>query len=258
MINEVSVPVLLDTGATTTVVSLEAWKQFASPNDELEPSEEECRLTSASGDNLHILGSAMLTFQFGELEIPHMVDVLENLDHSYKHGCDIHYRTKTLEIAGRELPLHREEEQPRISRVTLARSVTIPPNSEMVLTGHLRSSVGLNEGSSGIIERKIGNQQFFTGRALVVPQKGKVPVRVANLTESPVRLKSHETLGWFHPSCSSDGKVYQFSEGEEGAQESTKVESVNTGRQEKTHLVGAINARKWTSSFRSYNWIKVN
>jgi hypothetical protein len=144
--------------------------------------------------------------------------VVENLDYTCllgadfltAHKCIINYDTKTLTIGSQEIPLHGKQDQPRICRVVLDRAVTVPPNSEMILGGKLRSSAGVNEGSPGIVEWKLGNTCFHTGRALVVPKKGKVPVMIANLSDSPIHLRPHSTLGWFHPSCSADAKVPPF------------------------------------------------
>ena len=175
-------------------------------------------LQSASGNDLIILGRAPITLCLGTLEFTHQVVVVENLDHPCllggdffsDQGCVIRYDNRTLEVAGQEIPLHSHLEKPRISRVILPSTVTIPPNSEMIVAGQLRVSQKINDGTPGMIERHLGQRTIHTGRTLVIPKDGKVPVRLANFSDSPVKLKNNETLGWFHPSCREDAKVFPF------------------------------------------------
>jgi hypothetical protein len=60
-----------------------------------------------------------------------------------------------------------------------------------------------------MVEAKKGQSTYQTGRTLVKSDHGNVPVRVANITDKPVRVRRNDTLGWLHPVTevgASDGK----------------------------------------------------
>ena len=239
----VQTSILVDTGAAYTIMSSQLWRDtMAAKLDPVEGS-----LVSATGEELQILGQATLPLRLGLREFLHSVMVVENLEHTCLLGADflaenkcvINYDNKTLAIAGQELPLHHKQDQPRICRVVVDRPITVQPNTEMVFPGKLLKSAGVNEGSPGIVERKQGKNSLHIGRTLVVPKNGKVPVMVANVSDSAIHLRPNSTLGWFHPSCKTDARTHVFEVNAKPAVSKTNLQEVNLGQNNLTGVHSA-------------------
>jgi hypothetical protein len=206
-IQGVSTSVLLDTGAALTCISGEMWRQCTTSSPNLTVQEVNGSLQSATGENLEILGVVDLEFQLGSLKLKHSAVVVENLAHTCllgsdffsDHQCTISYDTVSLSIGDVEIPLRRQQEEPKLCRIILGKGIKIPANTEMILPGKLSKSGSLNHSVPGMVEAKQEIQKFATGRSLVRSDHGKVPVRVANFSDSPLYIRTNQTLGWFHP-----------------------------------------------------------
>jgi hypothetical protein len=212
-IESVSTSILLDTGAALTCVSGSLWRQCAaSMTSEVVLKEADGSLQSATGEDLKILGVADLTFQIGSLEFEHSAVIVENLAHTCllgsdfftKHQCTIRYDTVTLIIGETEIPLRKQQEEPKICRVVLGKGIRIPANTEMILPGKLAKSGKVSHLAPGMVEAKYNQTKFTTGRTLVRSDYGKVPVRVANFSDKPLHIHNNQTLGWFYPVAEID------------------------------------------------------
>ncbi|CAG2218016.1 unnamed protein product [Mytilus edulis] len=86
-----------------------------------------------------------------------------------------------------------------ISRVFVSESITIPANSEVILEGksHQSELIDTRYASVEPCSEKTSNILIF--RCLVDPFKDKIPVRVANLENFPVKLMKNVLLGKMHP-----------------------------------------------------------
>ena len=74
----------------------------------------------------------------------------------------------------------------------------------------MESGFERNSGSPGVIEgmrtvRK--NKEIWVGHSLVVPKDGDAPVRVANFTDTPIKLSIGHVIGFYHPLSSLNGET---------------------------------------------------
>jgi hypothetical protein len=161
-----------------------------------------------SGENLKILGASRLTLELGSQCFEHPVVIVEHLmspgcllgsDFFSEHNCTINYETSTLSIGDLEVPVRRQEEEPKVCRIVLGRSTRIPANTEMILPGRVAKSAAKTHQVSGLVEAGHLQRKFTTGRSLASTDYGRIPVRVANLSEKPVFIHTNQTLGWFYP-----------------------------------------------------------
>jgi hypothetical protein len=109
------------------------------------------------------------------------------LDFFTEHQCAIHYANFTLNICDTEIPLRTQTEEPRLCRIILGKSVNMPANSEMIVPGKLVKGAKSGHLTPGMVEAKRGPSKFTTGCTLVQLDHGKMPVRVANFTDEPIK-----------------------------------------------------------------------
>ena len=204
-VNDQPTSMLLDTGAAVTLISSDEWDRLDSTKKTLEPAIGS--LMSATKENLQIMGIVEAELQIGTRVYCHPVVVVKKLSHPCllgsdffaKHHCTIRYESATLEVGDEEIPLRRQSDEPKICRVILGKSLKIPAQTEMIVPGKLARGGESSHLTPGMIEKKKGPTPFTTGRTLVKSNHGKLPIRVANFTDKPIRMRTNQTLGWFHP-----------------------------------------------------------
>ncbi|KAL0148636.1 hypothetical protein M9458_056076, partial [Cirrhinus mrigala] len=96
-------------------------------------------------------------------------------------------------IMGKKLPLHFVHDVRQMLSVTVFGDVTLPPRSEVIITGVV-------EGEPQSVEGMLEPGTLTKGDALVARivfkvDNGKLPVRVINVAEDPLTLKQGMTLG---------------------------------------------------------------
>ncbi|XP_064631689.1 uncharacterized protein LOC135489979 [Lineus longissimus] len=232
-VNDQSTSMLLDTGAVVTLISSDLWDRLDSAKKPLEPAMGS--LMSATKEDLQILGIVDADLQIGSMVYCHPVVVVEKLSHSrllgsdffFKHHCTIRYETATLEVGKEEIPLRRQRYEPKMCRVILGKSLRIPVQTEMIVPGKLARGGEASHLMPGMIEARKSPTSFTTGRTLGKSGHGKLPIRVASFTDSPIRIRTNRTLGWFHP-------VTEIS----GHQDDEHVEAREDG-EEQEHLAAA-------------------
>ncbi|CAC5397868.1 unnamed protein product [Mytilus coruscus] len=131
-------------------------------------------------------------------------------------GCDvidekdITINTKRgLEIQGVWIDCDVQKRSDNVARILLKETVTIPPNSEVILEGH-----GINcetiDTRYGSIEPVIEDERkILVARCLVDPFQDNIPVRLVNLDSSPVKIRKNFLLGEIHPVIKYDNFVYE-------------------------------------------------
>ncbi|PAA55822.1 hypothetical protein BOX15_Mlig019225g1 [Macrostomum lignano] len=119
------------------------------------------------------------------------------------NSCVIDYKTAVFSVQDTAIPFRWQAERPIVCRILATRSSTIPPGHQAVLSARLESKGRRNRGCVGLTEN-LGANDLAAGRwlakALVIPNSGsRLPTRLINITEEPVRIRQGCTLGWFCP-----------------------------------------------------------
>ncbi len=84
----------------------------------------------------------------------------------------------------------------------IANSITVPPLSEIVVNGKIRTKGGKRCATVGIIEGTSALTEDFallTGRSLVKPKKWQVPVLLMNSGNDPITLPTWTRIGILSP-----------------------------------------------------------
>ena len=178
---------LVDTGATTSLVSTKWWAQHGQ-RDRLHEAPQ--RVTTADGAELVVLGQCTdslsvedknycAKFIIADIE----EEAILGMDFLVEHQVLIDAATQRLRF-----------EAPESQRILLARSLVLAPGAEEEVDG-LIDPAGAPE--TGLVEgiREVEDKSGVRiCRALVTPEEGVVPVRVFNPGLEPLTLRDGMTL----------------------------------------------------------------
>ena len=206
--------VLLDTGATVSVLSESAWKKSGIV---LKPEPISGRLT-ANGNELTVLGETEVRIRMGKIECSWPVIIVQGLAHDFVLGsdffqhyqCQIHYDTGTLAVGDSEIPIRYRKTTPSVYRIFLCADAELEPGTEQVIRARLEGVCEQNSGSPGILEGSkelLGTSEIGIARSLVVQKAGQTLVRVANFSDKVVRLRSDLPVAEYHPVSGVNGSA---------------------------------------------------
>ena len=209
LINHSKISILLDTGATTSIIDEETWKKSGcySP-DKLEFID--ATLTVANGEKLEIKGRTNVRLRVGSVDqvVPMVVvkgiyhEAILGTDFFEANRCKICYDLGTFCIKDSEIPIHYQKSSPTVCRLMLTEKIEINPGTELSITAKLEKGFERNEGTPGMVERvnKLCSENGpYLARTLVIPREGKVLVRLANFTDRVIELKANKAIGRFYP-----------------------------------------------------------
>ena len=178
LVNHQTVPIMLDTGATVSVLSEELWRKCGGYSSLLPVA---ATLSAANGNQIEVQGQAEVRIRIAEFDTLWTVIVARGLSHDcllgtdffHQYKCKIRCDTGTFTAGSTEVPIRYQKVKPVVCRVVLQSDTEIEPGTERIIGGRLESGFERNSGSLGIIEgmktvRK--NKEICVGRSLVVPK----------------------------------------------------------------------------------------
>ena len=157
-VNHKQASVMLDTGATTSVIDEDIWRKSGNYHPEqIEPLD--AALTVANGGSLPVQGRARIKLQIGNfsLMVPILVvkdisqPVILGSDFFHNHGCRIAYDTGTFLVKDTEVPIHFQKSPLNLCRVYLQEKLMCKPGTEVVTTVGLENGYKKNGGTPGVI-----------------------------------------------------------------------------------------------------------
>ncbi|VDI21954.1 Hypothetical predicted protein, partial [Mytilus galloprovincialis] len=178
VINKVETKAVIDTGAEVTVLSEELYSKI--PKDmrpELKKATRNLVVAEA--------GKHMTTRGIAQIEM--------------KLGNEIFTWPMGLQLNGEWIECQTTRQIDGIARVRIKEAITIPANSEIIIAGEGYDTEGLSSRYS-ILEPVVeDSRKIMVARTLVDAHSCKVPVRLINLDEHPVKLRKNYLLGELHP-----------------------------------------------------------
>ncbi|KAL9986207.1 hypothetical protein ACROYT_G000314 [Oculina patagonica] len=215
LVNHSVTCILLDTGATVSVLNEETWRKSGHVS-KVNPVTG--TLTTANGNELTVLGETKVRFRVGNIDCFWSVMIARGLSHDcilgsdfFQHfGCQIHYDTGTFVVGHTEIPIRYSKVTPSVCRIFLSDDIQVEPGTEQVFEAKLENGYDRNTGSPGILEESKelrGKSEINIARSLVIPRDGLTIVRVANFSDRPIRLRSDFPVAEYHPISSVDGHV---------------------------------------------------
>lgn len=207
-VSNASIPFLIDTGSSVTMISVQTWKQLGL--DLVPLAEVGSNYAGVDGRPLHIKGKCTLFFKFQAFEAPVTVVVASislpgilGFDFLSEYNCSLRMGENAMLYVGRmrqAVPL-RENLSDCSFKVALVETIVIPAGREVVVMGGIElgygetivslEKLGLLESDPSIAE----GRQILVARALVDPSEGKVPVRLFNTSSLPTTLYKGSHVG---------------------------------------------------------------
>ena len=215
LVNHSVTCILLDTGATVSVLNEETWRKSGLVS-KVNPVTG--TLTTANGNELAVLGETKVRFRVGDIDCFWPVMIARGLSHDcilgsdfFQHfGCQIDYGTGTFVVGHTEIPIRYCKVTPSVCKIFLSDDIEVEPGTEQVIEAKLENGYDRNTGSPGILEesRELRRKsEINVARSLVIPRDGLTMVRVANFSDRPIRLRSDLPVAEYHPISSVDGRA---------------------------------------------------
>ncbi|CAC5407836.1 unnamed protein product [Mytilus coruscus] len=199
------VKAVIDTGAEVTVINESLLDRFS---EETRPTLEKAKrslVVAEAGKKMKTQGVAVVDIVIGDLSFPWEVyvapirdDVLLGCDIIDEFDITINTR-RGIEVGGTWVDCEVMRRSDNISRIFVSESITIPANSEVILEGKGHQSELIDTRYASVEPCYEETSKILIARCLVDPFNDKIPVRVANLENFPVKLKKNVFLGEMHP-----------------------------------------------------------
>ena len=202
-VNGVSSRMLIDTGCSDTLITPTIWGQMQ-PQPPLEP--ESRNVVLADGTVRPALGACTVQMQMDGIVVQQRVVVTEvidsvmlGLDFMEDHKMVIDMGSHLVRINGRTLGMsvvYVTNRQARCSRVQLAETTVLEPNSRTIVMGYTSKALGVGTHMVTPLSRMPGKQPVLVGKVLVRGGSRRVPIELLNATDEPVVLqaKTHAAL----------------------------------------------------------------
>lgn len=195
---------VIDTGAEVTVLSDRLYNEIP---EECRPKLKKAkrRLTVAdAGKEMRTDGIADMSFNIGKTSFVWPVYVAPIRD-DVLLGCDIIDEKditvntkKGICISETWIPCDVIRSVEQSAKVKVSRAVTIPANSEYILSGHC-NNISLSGTTTYMLEAtEEAKGELLIGRCVITPKSNKIPLKVLNSRNVPIRLKKGLILGELH------------------------------------------------------------
>ena len=205
-----SVPVdlLIDTGATTSLVSyrlihqLELTENMQSTNN--------LRIRGLDNKIVPMEGQIRLELKFANTKIVRIFTVSKHIHNSFLIGMDvlndinavINVKNKTISTPfGVEKFIQQPLSLNHSRRIKCGRTVKIDPNTVCYITGDIGQKRETRS-FEGIIEphfKMAAENGIFVAKSMVYSENNKIPVQCINVTEKPVTIYKGQFLGYMEP-----------------------------------------------------------
>ena len=190
-ISGVSVSFLVDTGAGVSLLNGRIWDQAGFTNIRISPAPHS-NLVGVDGHPIQVRGVVTIPLTISNTVFNQEFVIADNITAEGILGMDfLEEHQCILDMAKRQVTVNQSEPLslvPTVSNsvstpvnVTVNKTVTIPPASEMEILGRLPA-----EGGPWLIEGV--QQKCLVARSVVIPTNDTIPVRIANTSTLPVTL----------------------------------------------------------------------
>ena len=195
---------VVDTGAEVTVISHKFYERIPAEKRPVMKSVDRCLVNAEDGKKMKTPGMISTTVEIGDMCFDWPVYVAPIGDDMLL-GCDIldekniTVNTKRgLEVNGKWIECDVLRKMDSVARVTLRRSVTVPANSEFVVTGKADKPEVFNSRYAALEPVTEDKRRVMIAHSLVDVKGKGIPVRIVNVSKSPVKLAKGYLLGELH------------------------------------------------------------
>ena len=202
-VNGHKVDAIVDTGAAVSVISQHTF--FSISENELPELRQtnECLVVAEKGKTMKTYGVADISLCIGGHSLTCPVFVAPICDDFLLGGDIIHQENitvnmrKGLKLRGKWIKCKVDTQDGIVGKVSLNCNITIPSASEYVASATVENTCTTTEKNRCVLIEPTfsDNRKFKIARVLVQPVNNQVPIRLVNLSFSPINLKKHYIIG---------------------------------------------------------------
>ena len=207
LVNGVRANLLIDTGATVSLISRVMFDNDIQHSNPV-VSEAKGDILSANKTPMKVKGKTKVDINMGDMEWRQEViisdinvDGILGIDFLKSRDCVINLGTGKILISGEEYQIHVEG-LTSCYRITVAETVSLPPRSEMIISGTLcKPEDGCLPVKAGIVEPsdKFRNSDFGMVARALVRSSENIPLRLMNPSSDTNVLHSGTEVGKYTP-----------------------------------------------------------
>ena len=193
----------IDTGADVSVLPRQLYDSI--PDEIRNPLRPTETIIQVHNNIIHCHGIAAVAFEFQGMQFDFDVCVVDDviqpiLGYDFLQAAgdtEVLPATEKIMIGGKRIKLIDRSEVRVCHKVGVARTITIPAGTEVIIDSTVGGKTSI-EGRSAVLEP--ARTLFMkTGavvcKVVVAPKRGRVPVRVFNPCDGPIRIYKGTTLG---------------------------------------------------------------
>ena len=198
-VNQHSIPVMIDSGASISLISDDFWRLLSQPP----LSRSSSSLVAANGSPLNVLGSVALPLNIGKETVQHAFNVVASLNVSClfgadllrDHNCVVNFKDPVFQFKTENVSLYVQPAD-TIGSISASAEVTIPPMSENValtITGKMKSSDCLMLSSESFLCLKIASKVKLS--TCIVERCDQCYATILNMSNHKITIPKDTVLG---------------------------------------------------------------
>ena len=203
--------ILVDSGATCTVLSTRKWTQIHRDNPNLTLLSDADRVQLASGASQSIQGKLLVQIELAGQYYLHQVivmdimeDMIMGMDFLALHDAECDWSRGILRLRGKELEACRQYslDDGRLRRLTLVRKLTLPAGTHTIVEAKVHHHYPCDTpdwGMSTAARCSVENHGIIAGRAVVDGHADTVPIPIMNPTDTNAISSPTDTIAWLRP-----------------------------------------------------------
>ena len=211
VLNGVKTHALVDSGASVCLLSKSVYEQMSTTRHRLIAGGKVIR--GVGNNTLATIGEMNVDVQVAGKEWPMKMAVSSEkepvgcylgMNFFQTHGCEFSVLKGTFRIGGKEIKLVPESRVDVCARIRAERDVTIPPHSEMIVTGkpealhrRMRAELAIVEPSRMV--KSLEEVGLYTGATVVASASEHVPIPLINTSAETQVVRKGTTLAMMRP-----------------------------------------------------------
>jgi len=206
-----AIGILIDSGATLSIVSTKFWSQLRALNPKLALIPTNVRLTTASGASMRARGHLLLEVELAGQFYLHQFTVVDSqepaiigLDFLAKHDVECDWRRGVLRLRGTEVRTVRQYSvgDGKTRKLSASRRIVVPASSQHLVEVSVKVKDQMDLPDWGIVQpikKTVRDYGIMAGKAVLDPHSGTILIPVINPTDSAVVIPAQAPLALLAP-----------------------------------------------------------
>lgn len=203
-----SIYALLDTGSAVSILNVNKW-QLIPENKRPQVRATDTIFKAADGGRITTLGFTKLSLKIGNISFDHEFLIAEvdvpcilGFDFMHQHDLTLSMGLGVVQCQGETIKCLKESQLPTIYRIKATNTLELPGSSETIISGSFTND--MPHFSTGLVEDyqdRLLCDGVIVAKALIDTKSCKVPIRVINLNQKPIKIWKGMNIANCIPVC---------------------------------------------------------